>query len=270
MKTGVLTLMLVILACSGATSRAAYLPRVVIGAPATSNGFTLTMGVIGPSARVTITVPAGIGTPHLLPGDAAGHSFIADAGGAGERQTVLAQDPAVAVVCAPGSHEQVWSVDFAAGRVFVTIDSQRVTICPIPATTATLFITTKPWTLPRGAGDYIWHGSFDSGPEVDAVVRLPVVLTLARVGVTARGVATVRGRLTGNGSPIAARNVQLFGTGGQSVSTRTSANGAFTAKLKLTKRSVVKAVAVIEPDVPEPFLVQSRNVTLVPPKTRHP
>jgi hypothetical protein len=153
--------------------------------------------------------------------------------------------------------------------VFVTFDGRRVTICPIPATTATLFITTKPWTLPRGAGEYVWHGSFDSGSEVDAAVRLPVVLSLARVGVTARDVATVRGRLTGNGAPIAARNVQLFGTGGQSVSSRTNANGTFTAKLKLKARSVVKAAAVIEPDVPEPFLVQSRNVVLVVPKTRH-
>ena len=261
-------MLVILVVCGGATSRAAYLPRIVIGAPATSNGFTLTMGVIGPSTRITITVPAGFGTPHLRPGDGAGHSFIAGAGGAGERQTVFAQDPTVAVACAPGPHEQVWSVDFAAGRVFVTLDSQRVTICPIPATTATLFITTKPWTLPRGAGDYVWHGSFSSGAEVDAVVRLPVVLTLTRVGVTARGVATVRGRLTGNGSPIAARNVQVFGTGGQGISTRTSANGAFTAKLKLTKRTVVKAVDVIEQDYPEPFHVQSRNLTIVPPNRR--
>jgi hypothetical protein len=262
--------LMVLIAFGGLTARAAYPPRVVIGTSATSAGGTLTMGVIGPTPRVTITIPAEFTTPRLSPGVGAGHSFIAVAGGVGERQSVIVEDPGTVVECAPGAHDQVWSVDFPAGRVFVTFNGQRVTICPIPATTATLFITSKPWKLPSAAGDYDWRGTFGDGAELVTTVRLPVVLTLARVGVDSRGVTTVRGRFTANTSPLATRNVQIFVTGGQSVSVRTNANGVFSAKLRVKKRSVVKAAAVIEPDVPEPFLVQSRSITLRPPKAAHP
>jgi hypothetical protein len=266
----VILVVLLLAAFGSLTGRAAYLPRVVIGTSATSAGFTLTMGVIGPSPRVTITIPAEFTTPHLAPGAGAGHSFIAVAGGVGERQSIIVEDPGTLVECAPGPHEQVWSVDFRAGRVFVTFNSQRVTICPIPATTATLFITSKPWKLPSAAGDYVWRGTFGDGVEVAATVRLPVVLTLARVRVNSRGVATVRGTLRANTSPLAAHNVQVFATGGQSASVHTNADGIFVAKLRVKKRSVVRATAVIEADVPEPFLVQSRSITLRPPKTGHP